>query len=177
MKLHLGCGQDYWLGYVNIDVDPKANSDLQMNCMDIELRMSALSDYGVVKPVIIDEIVMIHVINYLTLWEARDFFEMAYRVLEPGGVFIVETVDANKCVNMLQKYSCDSEYLEGIRGLVGFGIDHLIERRNYEPHKFIWTYRHMCAELTLAGFDNVACMPPVYHNPQRDMRVEGWKKR
>ena len=37
LKIHLGCGQDYFSGYINIDVHPGARADLIMDSRDLKL--------------------------------------------------------------------------------------------------------------------------------------------
>lgn len=167
VKLHLGCGQDYWPGYVNIDVLPNSKADMVMSYLEIDHHFELNS---------VDEIVMIHSLNYVPLWEARDFFAKAQKILRVGGQFIIETVNLEKAVrHMLENIGNFNQYLEGVRGIYGFGLDHLKNREKYAPNVQGWTAWHLQYELSQAGFEEIEILPVQTHVSWRDMRVVATK--
>ena len=108
IKLNLGCGPMHLDGYINIDGDPRA-------CADFYLDFSELGD--AFAPGCAKEILMIHSLSYLNLWQARDFFRVAHRLLSPGGKLIIELPSIEKCAEkVLASKDSLPEYLEGFAG-------------------------------------------------------------
>lgn len=166
-KLHLGCGQVRLDGFINIDTDPSANADMFLNVLELESKFSRSS---------VSEVQMYHIINYLSLWDARKFFVILFKICKPGATIIFETVNIYNSINMLlnaQKYFPD--YLEALRSFHAFGNDHMEASQNYYPNAFSWTPWHLSAELELAGFNNIKALPPKTHGAERDMRIEATK--
>ncbi len=164
LKLHLGCGMVRLDGYVNIDRDPGALADLRLSVLDLAKEF---------LPGSVSEILSVHALNYLSLWEARDFFRLAAELLQPGGRLIMETANLMKCIERLQRGVGNfPEYLEGIRAIHGFGLDQYEAREPYTPNSFSWSPWHLEYELAHAGFQGIQILPPQTHLPWRDMRVE-----
>jgi predicted O-methyltransferase YrrM/predicted SAM-dependent methyltransferase len=159
-KLHVGCANDRWEGWTNIDRGPTPATDM----LELGSRFAAGSCQA---------IHLMHVLNDLTLWEARDFLATARKLLAPGGELVIETVDAAKAARkILHHLGTDfTEYMEGIRGFPGFGNDHLQERREYIGSKMAWTPWHLGQELTQAGFGSWCEETPLTHAAWRDFRV------
>jgi len=167
VRLHLGCGGDYWPGYINIDVSPSSSADLKMDYLGIDTLFA---------PGTVREIVMIHSLNYLTLWQARDFFRITHRLLEDQGVLLLETVNLEKAIRQIERGIGNlDEYLEGVRALHAFGPEQLRNREVHTPNAFSWTPWHITEELSAAGFHNVLVLPARTHAPWRDMRIEAYK--
>lgn len=168
LQLHLGCGNDRWEGWVNIDREAGPAVDQVMDIRDLAAHFA---------PGSCRSIHLMHAINYLTLWEARGFFATCLSLLEPGGELALETADAAKAARrFLDAMGTDyTAYLEGIRAFPGFGLDHLAERRSYTGNSMVWTPWHMERELLDAGFDHVQVTEPQTHAKWRDFRVEAVK--
>ena len=169
VRLHLGCGPDYWKGYVNVDVDPAANSDL---CIDMTEIGAAVRDGSV------SEVVMIHSLSYLRLWEARDLFSTLVRLLQPGGRLTLELPDLAKCARRALDSDGDLDaYLEGVRGLYAFDMGEIARRRPFTPYAFGWSAWHLTRELEQAGFRDVIIRDPETHERRvwRDIRIEAIK--
>ena len=168
IKLHLGCGIDYWKGYVNIDRDPAATIDLRMDFLDIDRAF---------PPGSVSEVVMIHSLNYFSLWDARDLIAKFFTLLKHGGKLIIETANVERLVAKIQQNVGKNfdEYLEGIRAFHAFGLDDMNARREYFPNKFSWTPWHLTLELQGAGFSEIQLQPPKTHGAWRDMRIEAVK--
>lgn len=169
LRLHLGCGSDYWPGYVNIDVDPAADTDVTADFV----RIGDLYEEAAV-----DEIVMIHSLGYLRLWQARELFIQCRRLLRTGGRLVIELPDAARCMEgALDARGYPAQYLESIRGLYAFDPDDTALHRPYTPYAFGWSQWHLAHELTQAGFSHVAFSDPVTHGKRlwRDLRCEAIK--
>ena len=164
-KLHLGCGCEYLPGYINIDCDPAAKADLHLDMMAIDNAFA---------PGSIDEILMIHSFNYLSLWQARDFLKKTATLLSPEGTLIIETPNLLKAVDRIIAHHKGSTeaYLEGVRALHAFGMDQIERRESFTPYAFSWSPWHLELELREAGFAEISLLPPQTHAPWRDMRIE-----
>ena len=168
LRLNLGSGIDYRDGYINIDLTSDYKTDIRMDFTKID---------EVFPPGSVDEIIMYHSLNYLTLWQARDLFRTALGLLAPGGRLIIETVNLEQAIAKIRQNIGGefSEYMEGVRALHAFGIDQLENREIYFPNRFSWTAWHLEAELRDAGFADIAQKPQQSHSPWRDMRFEACK--
>lgn len=169
VRLHLGCGSEYWEGYVNIDSRADIKTDLQLDFTKIG---SHYADFSVA------EVALIHSISYLRLFEARDLFSTIFRMLEPGGRMIIECPDFVKCATKaLNSENNLSEYLEGIRGLYAFDMDQIKRKDCYLPYAFTWSTFHLQSELKAVGFKKIDVCPPLTHDQRiwRDIRIEATK--
>jgi hypothetical protein len=167
VKLHIGCGMEHWKGYVNIDRDASASPDIQADARDIHKFVTA----GTVQ-----EAVMIHCLNYMTLWEAREFFRNMFKLMAPGGVLVIETPDVERLLEKIRGNARRDlgEHVEGVRGFHAFGLDNLNEQRPYTPNSFSWTSWHLEDELRQAGFE-ARTVAAQTHCAWRDMRIEARK--
>lgn len=87
MKLNLGCGSGKIEGFINVDIDPLMEPDLVA-----DITKSLPYNSGSVS-----EIVMFHAIEHLRKeLHVRIYMEM-YRILEPGGKFILSYPEFTKC--------------------------------------------------------------------------------
>jgi hypothetical protein len=167
LRLHLGCGVQRLEGYVNIDADPSARADVFLDFKDLRFCFRGGSAR---------EILMIHSIAYLNLWQARDLFLQFRTLLAPGGKLVLETPDLEKCVAKIreagEERSFNPAYLEGVRGLYAFGLEQMEAKRDYRPYAFGWAAWHLKEELETAGFRDVRILEPLTHEPWRDVRVE-----
>ncbi len=169
LRLHLGCGADYWPGYVNVDASPTAECDLQLD-------FSRIGEVYSEKTV--TEVAMIHSLSYLRLWQARELLADLYIMLEPGGRLIIESPDLSKCALRALDNEGDLEtYLEAVRGLYAFGMDQIERRELFTPYSFGWSSWHLTQELEQVGFRKVVLCKPQTHERRlwRDIRVEATK--
>lgn len=165
IRLHLGCGNEYWDGYVNIDSSTEARCDI---CLDF----SRIGDRF--RPGSVSEVVMIHSLSYLRLWQARDLFNDIHRLLKPGGQLILELPDLMKCARKaLGNDGNLPDYLEAVRGLYAFDMDQIEKREAFTPYAFGWSGWHLQLELERAGFGQIQITDPVTHGRRldRDIRV------
>lgn len=168
LKLHLGCGNELWPGYVNVDRDPASRADIVADFLEIDRFLA---------PDTVAEVCMIHSLSYLNLWQARDLFLQLHKLIINGGQLIIELPDIGKCAEKLLRSNGDlSDYLEGVRGFYAFDLGQIAKRIAYSPYAFGWSGWHLQQELEDAGFGNVRQLPPQTHgHPWRDVRVEALK--
>jgi predicted SAM-dependent methyltransferase len=113
-----------------------------------------------------------HVINMVTLNEARVCLKEWYRILKPEGKLIMELPDLIKCAKAL---------LDGVRGqrsIWGFYGEQEPYNSITQPNMFVkygYTCDTMYDELEKIGFKDIVCKNALTHLPDRDMRVEAIK--
>ncbi len=169
LRLHLGCGGDYWPGYVNVDADRSAVCDLRLDFT----RIADVYASGSVA-----EVALIHSLSYLSLWQARQLLATLHDLLEPGGRLIIELPDLAKCARVALDHEHDlAQYLEGVRGLYAFDPGQIERCEKYTPYAFGWTAWHLVEELRSAGFCEIRVLDPQTHGPRpwRDVRIEAVK--
>jgi predicted SAM-dependent methyltransferase len=69
LRLNLGCGNIYLKGWVNVDVDSNEGADLVCNFLSRRNHFDKNSA---------KEVLMLHSISYLRLWEAKEFLKDIY---------------------------------------------------------------------------------------------------
>ncbi len=168
-KLHLGCGDNYLTGWTNIDRDINIK-------LDIALDFKYVRDFF--KNNSIQEVMMIHSISYLRLWETRDFFKDIYIILKKSGKLILEFPDLEKCAKkILESNGNVEEYLEGVRGVYAFDLNQIKNKELFDTYAFGWSAWHIKYELEYAGFSKILVKEPETHNQMswRDTRIEAIK--
>src|SRR5882762_5655041 len=93
LKLNLGCGQLYMPGWVNVDLDPSVKSDLVCGFLELHDHFNKES---------VTEVLMLHSISYLRLWEARIFLNRIFDLLKQDGKLIMEFPDLAKCAEVVR---------------------------------------------------------------------------
>ena len=170
VRLHLGCGQDYWPGYINVDSSPTALCDLRLDYTQIAELYPVDS---------VAEIALIHSLSYLRLWQARDLLASLHRILVPGGRLIIELPDLSKCAQAaLERSEHDlNNYLDAVRGFYAFDLEQIGRKEMFAPYAFGWSGWHLKYELEQIGFREVFLSEPQTHDRRdwRDTRVEATK--
>jgi len=165
LKLHVGCGSDIKLGYVNVDeFNPRADLQVPLQALDFPANS-------------VERIEGYMVLEHLSRTDALAFVRNAYQMLEPGGMLILECPDLLKVARFTILFADDPEYLEqgmfGLRGVFGEPTDHMTIG---DYHK--WGYTPSTAALLMreGGFKNVLITDGISHSlPIRDMRIEATK--
>jgi hypothetical protein len=172
-KLHLGCGDTYLNGYINIDVSPYSAADMVFDIRNLGNFFQKNT---------ISEVLMIHALGYLRLFDAQYLLSICLDILIPGGKLIIEFPDIIKCSKMIIN-NCGTvekgdlfQYIEGIRGFYAFDLDQIKYKVQFTPYTFGWSANHMKYELTHLGFKQISILDGNAHErPQRDTRVEATK--
>ena len=168
IKLNLGCGPMHLDGYINIDGDRRACADFYMDFDELGDAFSAGSAR---------EILMIHSLSYLNLWQARNFFRVAHHLLTADGRLVIELPSIEKCATHLLESKDDlPAYLEGVRGVYAFDLTEITNQIAFTPYSFGWSAWHLEQELRDASFSKTVVTEPQFHEqPWRDIRVEATK--
>lgn len=169
LRLHLGCGDDYLKGWLNVDYSKNSKADIVMDFKDLKNLFSENS---------VQEVLMVHSISYLRFWEAIDFFSDIHRILQKNGKLTLEFPDVIKCAkSLLENDGNVKDYLEAIRGFYAFDIEQIKKREKFITYAFGWSAWHLKHELEKIGFNQVRVCSPETHWQRlwRDTRVEAIK--
>lgn len=159
MKLNLGSGKRRVEGFLNVDIYPDTNPDF----------IATISHLPMIEDNSVEEIMCIHVIEHLHTWEVQDTLAEWYRVLQPGGKVAVECPDLDKCIH---NYLTDPKHPErGLQGIFG-------DQKYNNPlmtHHWCYTVGELSDRLRRARFVRIRSEEALYHFPDRDLRVVGYK--
>src|SRR5882762_7889754 len=112
VRLHLGCGDEHLDGWINVDENPASAADVVMDFRRIGEALAKAT---------VDEVMMIHSLSYLRFWEARELLGVLHNVLKPGGKFIAEFPDVEKCAVAIGRARREvNSYVEAVRGFYAF---------------------------------------------------------
>lgn len=95
LKLHLGCGEKYLKGYINIDFPPAEHTiitpeaDIFKDIRQLEYQESS-----------VDEIRNHHLLEHFTRQESLKLLLQWRRWLRAGGLLVVETPDFEECAKL-----------------------------------------------------------------------------
>jgi predicted SAM-dependent methyltransferase len=187
MKLHLGSGTIYLKGYVNVDAAPKylakdAPKDL------LEQNTTTLSNYykhdfnkgsGVCiadealrienlpyKNETVDEIVMLHVLEHLPVYNVYHVLEEFFRILKPGGTLYLAVPDIKGTAELLAKAETPEEEDWCIR------LVHGTQRNEFSHHYCGYTERTLKKLLSDMGFGNFTLLPNKNFYPAIHLNCE-----
>lgn len=152
MKLHLCCGDVYLGGYINCDItgtlrrkadhtEPPTNLDnyYQGRCIGkrkpnvIDQKMDLTHVPWKFMAESVEEVVMISAIEHFTLEQAKQIVNEVWRVLVPGGIFLVDFPDIEETVKRYMQN--DPEF--GIRLIYGSHRDeNAYHAWGYTPETF-----------------------------------------
>lgn len=155
LKLHLGCGERYFKGYVNIDLRKTSATDLVC-----DISKLPFSDNSV------ERIEIYHVVEHLPRHDFPKALKEWRRVLVEGGKLIIEYPDFDTVV---KEYIAGNEKrLDNIFGMQRFRGD---------THLFGYNFTRMKKTLEDCGYKEVkSCEPTDYHRLQEPcLRVEACK--
>ncbi len=91
-KLNVGCGFDYRLGYVNVDMHARHNPDVVANVLDLASFPSAFYE----------EVIAQDVLEHVTRADVRRALFEWNRVLKPGGRIFIRTTELGGLVRLLE---------------------------------------------------------------------------
>jgi len=152
LKLHLGCGEQHFDGYVNIDWRKTSATDLVLDITKLPYPDNS-----------IEQIESYHVIEHLPRHNLQPALRDWHRVLNPGGKLIIECPDFDEIAKLY--LAGNEKQLDGIFGLQRFEGDY---------HLFGYNKTRLSTILERAGFANIENKPPQdYHSIEWScLRVE-----
>lgn len=158
MRLHLGCGMQYWPGFVNVDKFV-TTADVLDDCSKLEKFKDGEAD----------EIQALHLLEHFHRMIAEDAIQRWFKVIKPGGKLVLEL----PCLDKMAKLIVDGE--KNIRlTLLGLFGDPRDQKPGME-HKWAWSIEELEGSLRSAGFVDIMFLEPKFHLAARDMRVEALK--
>ncbi|MDH4185908.1 MAG: glycosyltransferase, partial [Nitrospira sp.] len=115
LKLHLGCGEMYLPGYVNIDFHPAQHSIQQISKADMYADITQLR----YSDATVDEIRLHHVFEHFERPVALRLLIEWYAWLKEDGTLIIETPDFHRCVQEYLNSVVFSDRMTILRHLFG----------------------------------------------------------
>ena len=174
-KLNLGCGKEKKKGYINID----SNTHVKPDIIDDAITLSKFEDNSA------DVIECYHLLEHLTLRDAKKALRTWFRVLKSGGKLIMELPNLKKCCELLMTKT-DKELDDGlgynlaIIGIYGWPPD-IKKNPEGQQHKWGWTPHSLSKELSKVGFEKIGGTDQIEqkwrkaYKVRRDMRMEAVK--
>jgi len=182
MKLHIGCGPVYLIGYVNIDTDPQYMSYncpteiMVRNSTDYEhyykrgfgvlLNDCVVSDldHNMEEPLpfsdgSVDEVVMYQVLEHMPKYDVDRIVSDIFRVLSIGGKFLVSVPDIKETAKLLANSNTEEEEDWAIR------LIHGTQKNKWSHHFCGYTPRTLKALLSKNGFSSFRDLPSINFYP------------
>ena len=156
VRLHVGCGDKSWPGWINCDA--YGSPDVVTDCRTLPFDY----DYA-------DEIQSMHFIEHVPRLDVENMLMDWHRVMKPGAKLVIEVPSLNK----IAKNVVDGEKNLRITTLGIFG-----DPRDSKPgmmHQWCYTSDELTEILLQCGFKDIEVKEPMFHMPERDMRLEARK--
>lgn len=167
-RLLLGSGQWKWDGWVTVDADPANHPDI--------LAVFPPLPEAVRIPNYWDEMLASHVIEHVSLPEAKILLAQCYECLTPGGKLTLDLPDISYCMRvalgLIEPPPGRSKIQFGLQGV--FGAQ---DGNPWNGHRWGYDPISMWEMLEEAGFDpsKFTVGPGKYHEPIRDFLFEAVK--
>ncbi|HEY4525880.1 MAG TPA: methyltransferase domain-containing protein [Candidatus Paceibacterota bacterium] len=151
IRLHLGCGDKYMEGYVNVDYPQsehsvmKVRADVYSDMMDLSYPENS-----------IDEIRSHHLFEHFNRAEALSLLMRWRRWLKPGGLLLIETPDFGACARAYTLAVSQRRKFQLWRHILGS------QEARWANHYDYWDKSKGRMVLEKFGFRNIKCK--TYHN-------------
>lgn len=156
MRLNLGSGNRPLVGYVGVDLSPRADIVCDIRKLDFAEDNS------------VEEIIAIHVIEHFYKWDIQPLLQEWRRVLKPKGKLILECPNLEAaCVNLLNGEP-DRMSMWALYGNPDL-------KDELHCHHWGYTPASLIHELNFAGYREPTRKPAEFKIPSRDMRIEAYK--
>lgn len=153
LKLHLGCGEVYLPGYINVDLSSSRHSVQQHSKADVFADLSQLSyPMGTV-----DEIRLHHVFEHFERPVALRLLIDWYGWLKEGGQLIIETPDFHRCVQAYLSSDNLQHQMKVVRHLFGS------HEAGWAVHYDGWYRERFTHVLTALGYQNLEFTTGEWH--------------
>lgn len=136
MKLHIGCGKRYILGFIHVDVRKFPHVDYVTSADKLDMFKDNSADL----------IYTCHVLEHFRRDQTENVLKEWYRVLKPGGILRIAVPDFEKLVEVYLK----TKDLQLILGP-------LVGRQDYpeNTHYIVFDYSSLSKLLEKVGFKNI----------------------
>lgn len=165
-KIHLGCGQSYMDGYLNIDHTSNL-ADIKTDILSLEFDENSL-----------DEVLMYHVIEHFNRFDADKLIKNIYKWLKKDSALIIECPDIEKVAILILENKRNIDELEnGAYGIRGFYGEPFPEMNFGDYHKWGYSEFTLKYKLFKTGFSQIRVEKPQSHGKRynRDLRIVGIK--
>ena len=172
MKINYGCGRQVTDGFYNIDavLHPKAP-----RAPELLHALRFHHDGSIVEKTPLpdgcaDELFAAHIIEHFFAWEAPHVVAEWRRLLQPGGLLVLELPNLELAARNLLAGTKDQLCMWPLYGDPA-------TRDPFMCHRWGYTRQSLEALLLQCGFDDVVHRPPQTHGARtnRDMRLEARK--
>lgn len=166
MKLNIGAGGKRLPGYTGVDVVERPGADIVAPAHQVPLPDGSA-----------EELIAIHLVEHILPWELKTVLAEWHRLLQPGGLLVLEMPDLIKCCkNILDGRMKGGKHPDqlGMWGL--FGDDRYQDP--YMLHRWSYTFKTLAPIVEAAGFVKIVERPTVFHpagRDHRDFRLEARK--
>lgn len=166
MKLNMGAGGKRLPGYTGVDVVERLGADIVAPADKVPLPDGCA-----------EELMAIHLVEHILPWELKTVLAEWHRLLQPGGLLVLEMPDLLKCCqNILDGRIKGGKHPDqlGMWGL--FGDDRYQDP--YMLHRWSYTFKTLAPIVEAAGFVKIVERPTVFHpagRDHRDFRLEARK--
>ena len=174
--INIGCGKDVRPLWVNCDLSPDNESVRKLDITNPEdLTWLANQNASIIT--------CNHVIGYLTIGQAENFFKACFKALRVGGRLIIEVPDISKILNQLSNLeynspNLDYQYIEIVRAIYAYDFaDALADTFDLKTYITGWTAPYLSHRLKSVGFERLTIGDPKSHDRRlnRDVRIEAQK--
>jgi predicted SAM-dependent methyltransferase len=146
MKLHLGCGKRYLVGFTHIDIEKFDHIDFN----------SGIESLSFIESESVSEIYSSHSFEYFDQKQSVSVLAEWKRVLSPGGTLFLTVPDF---ASLIKIYSITGE-LDNVIGPL-FGRWENTDTTIY--HKTTWDQKSLISALEESGFNDVKAFDPVQY--------------
>jgi len=136
MKLHIGCGNRYIPGWVNLDI----NRDLKVDIVDDAGALGKIANLSC------DIIYVSHVLEHFGRHEFLEILKVWHSKLKVGGILRLSVPDFDGIVSVYNK----TGDLPQLLGLLCGG-----QRNCYDYHKIVFNKELLTSSLLSVGFANI----------------------
>lgn len=177
MRIHVGCGARVYDGYFNIDAVHNPNAPRPPELL---YAFEFDRDGNLVKKIplddgVADEVMAIHVFEHFYQWECAAVLREWRRLLQPGGLLILELPDLIKCCQNIIENRKERQPDQLKRwGLYGDPRP----KDKLMCHPWGWAPVELMDFLEVNGFAGAKHLPTQFHSCgrlHRDMRIEARK--
>ncbi len=154
-KLHLGCGQRYFEGYVNIDYPLSEHSVQQTTVADVQANLFELY----YEPATIDEVRLHHVFEHFSRAQACSMLATWNFWLKEQGRVHIEVPDFEKTAKaVLKLFATEQEQAVGLRHIFGS------QEAHWAVHYEGYTAKRLKNLLEVFGFKTIEIKQSRYLN-------------